>query len=211
MSQAPGTPPRFAVGLTGGIGSGKSTVAALFAARGAAIVDTDLIARQLSAPGGGAVDALRHAFGPAFITSEGALDRDRMRALVFADSDARRRLEAILHPLILRETERAASCADGPYLIFDVPLLVESGRWKQRVARVLVVDCDEEIQLERVMQRSQLSSEQIKAIMAAQTSREKRLQAADDIIENNGDSATLIPRVERLHALYCTLAEELRR
>jgi dephospho-CoA kinase len=205
MSPAP-TSPRFAIGLTGGIGSGKSTVADLFAARGAAVIDTDLIAHQLSAPGGAAIPALRQAFGEQFITPQGALERDRMRALVFSDGDARKRLEAILHPLILSETERAAALAQGAYLLFVVPLLVESGRWKQRTARTLVVDCEEEIQIARVMQRNQLSAEQVKAIIAAQVPREKRLQAADDIIENNGDSTALIPQVDRLHALYCMLA-----
>lgn len=211
MIEAPDISSRFSIGLTGGIGSGKSTVADLFAERGAAIVDTDLIAHQLSAPGGIAIDALRQAFGEEFITQQGALDRDRMRALVFDDSGARKRLEAILHPLIRSETERAASQAEGPYLIYVVPLLVESGRWKQRTARVLVVDCEEDIQIARVMRRNQLSVEQVKAIMAAQTSREERLRAADDIIENNGDSAALIPHVDRLHALYCMLAEQARR
>jgi dephospho-CoA kinase len=160
----------------------------------------------LSAPGGAAIPALRQAFGEQFITPQGALERDRMRALVFSDGDARKRLEAILHPLILSETERAAALAQGAYLLFVVPLLVESGRWKQRTARTLVVDCEEEIQIARVMQRNQLSAEQVKAIIAAQVPREKRLQAADDIIENNGDSTALIPQVDRLHALYCMLA-----
>jgi dephospho-CoA kinase len=205
MNPAP-TSSRFAIGLTGGIGSGKSTVADLFAARGAAVIDTDLIAHQLSAPGGAAIPALRQAFGEQFITPQGALERDRMRALAFSDGNARKRLEAILHPLILSETERAAALAQGAYLLFVVPLLVESGRWKQRTARILVVDCEEEIQIARVMQRNQLSAEQVKAIIAAQVPREKRLQAADDIIENNGNSPALIPQVDRLHALYCRLA-----
>lgn len=198
---------KFTVGLTGGIGSGKSTVADLFAARGAAVIDTDLIAHQLSAPGGLAIDALRQAFGASFITPQGALDRDRMRALVFADPDARRRLEAILHPLIKSEAERAAAAAEGPYTIFVVPLLHPASAWRQRSARILVVDCDEATQIARVMQRNQLSSEQVLAIMAAQISREQRLAMADDIIDNNGDSAALPPRVERLHLQYLALAQ----
>jgi dephospho-CoA kinase len=201
------TPSKFSVGLTGGIGSGKSTVADLFAAHGAAIIDTDLIAHQLSAQGGVAIDALRHAFGAQFITPQGALDRDRMRALVFADPGARQRLEAILHPLIKSETERQAERTDSEYILFVVPLLLASSYWKQRTARILVVDCDEETQIARVMQRNQLSVEQVKAIIAAQASREERLQAADDIIENNGDAAALLPQVERLHALYSKLAK----
>jgi dephospho-CoA kinase len=198
---------KFAVGLTGGIGSGKSTVADLFAARGAAVIDTDLIAHQLSAPGGVAIDALRHEFGDSFITAQGALDRDRMRALVFSDNDARRRLEAILHPLIKSEAERAAALADGDYTIFVVPLLNESSSWKQRTARILVVDCDEATQVERVMRRNQLSAEQVQSIIAAQIPRERRLAMADDIIENDGDSAALPSHVDRLHAHYLELAK----
>ncbi|MDB5775887.1 MAG: dephospho-CoA kinase [Herbaspirillum sp.] len=205
MTDATATP--LAIGLTGGIGSGKTTVADLFAARGAAIVDTDLIAHRLSAPDGIAIDALRQTFGERFITAQGALDRDRMRELVFADSGARKRLEAILHPLIRSETERIASLSKGPYLMFVVPLLVESARWKQRTDRILVVDCSIDTQISRVMRRNQLSVEQVKAIIAAQSSREERLQAADDVIENDDDdSAALAPQVDRLHALYCRLA-----
>jgi dephospho-CoA kinase len=207
MSNPSKLPPKFAVGLTGGIGSGKSTVADLFAARGAAIIDTDLIAHQLSAPGGLAISALRQAFGDAFITQQGALDRDRMRELVFTDPAARQRLESILHPLIKSETDRQAEAANGAYTIFVVPLLVGSRHWQQRKIRVLVIDCDEETQIARVMQRNQLSAEQVKAIIAAQASREARLQAADDVIENNGDAAALEPQVERLHALYLKLAK----
>ncbi|HEY4319417.1 MAG TPA: dephospho-CoA kinase [Herbaspirillum sp.] len=197
---------KFTVGLTGGIGSGKSTVADLFEARGATVIDTDLIAHRLSAPGGLAIDALRRAFGDSFITPQGALDRDRMRALVFSDPDARRRLEAILHPLIKSEAERAAAAADGPYTIFVVPLMHPASGWRDRSARILVVDCDEATQIARVMQRNQLSSEQVQAIMAAQISREQRLAMADDVIGNNGDSAALPPQVERLHAQYLALA-----
>jgi dephospho-CoA kinase len=207
IRSTPASPPRFAVGLTGGIGSGKSTVAELFAARGAAIIDTDLIAHQVTAPGGSAIEALRDAFGEEFITAQGALDRDRMRALVFTDHAARGRLEAILHPLIRTEAERMAAEAGGEYTIFVVPLLTESSNWRQRTARILVVDCDEETQIARVMRRNQLSSEQVKAIIAAQAPREQRLSIADDIIENNSDSAALQAHVDRLHALYCGLSK----
>jgi dephospho-CoA kinase len=200
-------PGKFAVGLTGGIGSGKSTVADLFAARGAAVIDTDLIAHQLSAPGGVAIDALRQAFGDDFITPQGALDRHRMRALVFSDSDARRRLEAILHPLIQSEAERTAALAEGDYTIFVVPLLNEASSWRQRTDRILVIDCDEATQIARVMLRNQLSAEQVKAIIAAQIPRERRLAMADDIIENNGDSAALPSHIDRLHALYLGLTK----
>ncbi|RXZ37009.1 dephospho-CoA kinase [Oxalobacteraceae bacterium CAVE-383] len=202
-----GARPKFTVGLTGGIGSGKTTVAELFAARGAAVIDTDLIAHQLSAPGGLAIDALRRAFGASFITPQGALDRQRMRGLVFSDGDARRRLEAILHPLIKSEAEREAALAEGSYTIFVVPLLTETSSWKRRSTRILVVDCDESTQIARVMRRNQLSSEQVLAIMAAQIPRERRLAMADDIIENNGDSAELPHQVDRLHMQYLKLAE----
>jgi dephospho-CoA kinase len=197
---------RFAVGLTGGIGSGKTTVADLFAARGAAVIDTDLIAHALSAPGGLAIDPLRRLFGDSFITPQGALDRDCMRQLVFADPAARHRLEAVLHPMIRREAALAAARAEGPYTLFVVPLLTPGSSWHTGTARVLVVDCDEATQIDRVMLRNRLSPEQVRAIIAAQLPRAARLQMADDVIENNGDSAALVPHVDRLHALYCRLA-----
>lgn len=197
---------RFSIGLTGGIGSGKSTVADMFAARGASLVDTDLIAHQLTMPNGVAIPAIREQFGPSFLTAEGAMDRARMREYVFANPAAKARLEAILHPLIRIETERAAAQTQGTYLIFVVPLLVESGTWKERVSRILVVDCTEETQIRRVMARSGLSETQVRAIMAAQASRTARLEAADDVIDNNGEALALVPQVDRLHALYISLA-----
>lgn len=197
---------RFSVGLTGGIGSGKTTVADMFAARGAALVDTDQIAHRLTAPGGAAIPEIHAQFGQAFLTSQGAMDRTKMRAHVFSDPDAKARLEAILHPLIRIETERAAEQAKGAYLVFVVPLLVESGTWKQRVSRVLVVDCQEQTQIWRVTSRSGLPESQIRAIIAAQASRQQRLAAADDVIDNDGDALALLPQVDRLHALYASLA-----
>ena len=196
----------FYVGLTGGIGSGKSLVADMFAARGAALIDTDLIAHRLTAPGGMAMPAIRDAFGEDFVTPQGAMDRARMRALVFSDGAAKGRLESILHPLIRSATESAAREASGLYRIFVVPLLVESGNWRQRVSRVLVVDCPEALQIERVMRRNGLAEEQVRAIMAAQASRRDRLAAADDVVVNDGDVAALTPQVDRLHALYAELA-----
>ncbi|MBV8665992.1 MAG: dephospho-CoA kinase [Burkholderiaceae bacterium] len=198
---------RFSVGLTGGIGSGKSTVADLFAARGAAIIDTDLIAHQLTAPGGAAMTAIRAQFGADFVQPNGAMDRARMRELVFADPAAKGRLEAILHPLIRSETEAAAQAAGGAYLVFVVPLLVESGSWKQRVNRVLVVDCPEETQVQRVRQRNALAEDQVRAIMASQASRANRLAAADDVVVNDSDLSNLEAQVDRLHALYASLAQ----
>lgn len=198
----------FSVGLTGGIGSGKTTVADMFAARGAAVIDTDQIAHQLTAPAGIAIPAIQAQFGATFITGTGALDRARMREAVFNDPAAKKRLEAILHPLIRQECERAATLVRGPYLLFVIPLLVESGNWRNRVSRVLVVDCPESQQLARVMERNGLSEAQVRAIMAAQASREQRLAAADDILLNDGNVAALAPQIDRLHALYCSLAQD---
>ncbi|WP_034296720.1 dephospho-CoA kinase [Herbaspirillum sp. RV1423] len=197
----------FSVGLTGGIGSGKTTVANLFAERGAALIDTDAIAHQLTTPGGAAIASIRAAFGDGFIDADGAMDRARMRAHVFADAGARQRLESILHPLIRSETVRAAGEAHGDYLIFVVPLLVESQQWRKRASRILVVDCTEEVQIARVMQRNGMTREQVQAIIAAQATRAERLAVADDVIENNLDTAALLPQIERLHALYLSLAK----
>jgi len=198
---------RFSIGLTGGIGSGKTTVANLFEARGASIIDTDLIAHALTAPEGAAIDAIRNAFGAAFITADGAMDRTRMRAHVFADPLQRKRLEAILHPLIRSATAHAAAVAQGPYLIFVVPLLVESQQWAERTTRVLVVDCAEEVQIARVIQRNGMLRAQVEAIMAAQATRAQRLSAADDIIENNLDSSALTGQIDALHERYLALAK----
>lgn len=202
-------PPRYAVGLTGGIGCGKTTVADLFAARGAAVVDTDRIAHGLTAPHGAAMPALIDAFGPDYATPDGALDRARMRALVFSDPDARARLEAILHPRIREATAAAALLADGPYTIFAVPLLIESGTWRERVARVLAIDCPEATQVARVMARNGLAEEQVRAIMAAQVSRARRLEEADDVILNDAGIDALLPQVERLHRFYLDEAARL--
>lgn len=197
---------RFAVGLTGGIGCGKSTVADLFAAHGASLVDTDVIAHQLTAPGGAAMPALLREFGADVATPDGAMDRTRMRDLVFADPGARTRLEAILHPMIRLETANAALAATGPYVIFVVPLLIESGNWRARVQRVLAIDCQESTQIARVMARNGLPESQVKSIMAAQVSRQQRIAAADDVIDNDGDLAALTPQVARLHAFYLAQA-----
>lgn len=196
----------FSVGLTGGIGCGKSTVADLFAGLGATIVDTDAIAHSLTAPHGAAMPAILAEFGPDFATPEGALDRARMRSLVFADAGARGRLEAILHPRIRDATAAAAAIATGPYVIFAVPLLIESGSWSERVSRVLAVDCSEDTQVARVMQRSGLSAGQVRAIMATQVTRAQRLAAADDVIDNDDGLEALLPQVTRLHERYLALS-----
>jgi len=201
--------PRFDVGLTGGIGCGKTTVADLFAARGASVIDTDQIAHSLTAPHGAAMPALVEEFGPDFATADGALDRAKMRALVFADPGARARLEGILHPRIREATAAAALLATGPYVIFVVPLLIESGTWRERVARILAIDCPEEVQVARVMARNGLPEAQVRAIMAAQVTRAQRRLAADDIILNDDGLEALLPQVERLHAFYLDEAARL--
>jgi dephospho-CoA kinase len=202
-------PARFSVGLTGGIGCGKSTVADLFAARGASVIDTDQIAHSLTAPHGAAMAALVEEFGADYATHEGALDRAKMRALVFADPGARSRLEAILHPRIREATAAASLLATGAYLIFVVPLLIESGTWRERVTRVLAIDCPEEVQIARVMARNGLPESQVRAIMAAQVTRAQRQAAADDIILNDDGLDALLPQVERLHAFYLDEAARL--
>lgn len=177
------------IGLTGGIGSGKSTVAGFLREAGAAIIDTDGISRALTLPAGAAMPAIAAEFGAGFVAVDGALDRDRMRALAFSDAGAKRRLEAILHPLItaqaLAEAE-AADAARAPLVVFDVPLLVESGRWRARVARVLVVDCSAETQIARVLQRPGWTRERVDGALSAQTSRQARRAAADAVLVNEG-------------------------
>ncbi|MBW3511583.1 dephospho-CoA kinase [Janthinobacterium sp. NKUCC06_STL] len=202
--------PYFSVGLTGGIGCGKSTVADMFAARGASIVDTDQIAHSLTAPNGAAMPALVAEFGADYADARGALDRTKMRNLVFADAAAKAKLEAILHPRIRQATLAAAEAATGSYVIFAVPLLVESGGWVERVVnRVLVIDCLESLQVSRVMARNGLSEEQVKAIMATQATRAMRLAAADDVIDNNGDLASLEPQIAQLHDLYLAFSKRM--
>ena len=178
------------IGLTGGIGSGKSTVAGMLADLGAAVIDTDAIARSLAAPGGAAIDALREQFGAVSIGADGGLDRARMRQLVFTDPAAKSRLEAILHPLIGLETDRQASAAGDRPRVFDVPLLVESGRWRARVDRVLVVDCSAATQVARVTRRSDWAVAAVQAVIDQQASREARRAAADAVIFNEELSLT---------------------
>jgi dephospho-CoA kinase len=208
MSESGPAGPRFpfTVCLTGGIGSGKSTVARLFEARGVVVIDADALAHRLTAPGGAAIGAIREAFGAEFIDASGALDRARMRALAFEQPRARSRLEAILHPMIRAESERLAAAATSPYVIQMIPLLFESGRGRARCSRTLVVDCDEAVQIERVTARSGLARPQVEAIMAAQAARAERLAGADDVIDNSGAPHTLDARVGALHERYLHLA-----
>jgi dephospho-CoA kinase len=198
----------YSVGLTGGIGSGKTAVADLFAALGAALVDTDVIARGLTAPGGSAIEAIAQRFGEQFIGPDGALDRPRMRERVFRDQLARTQLEEILHPRIRELAQRqAADAMDlAPYVIFVVPLLIESGSWHDRVDRLLVVDCPESTQLARVCTRPGLDAALVHDIIAQQASRSARLAAADDVLVNDGPIEQLAPRVRRLHRQYCECA-----
>lgn len=198
----------YVVGLTGGIGSGKSAAADLFAERGIAVIDTDAIAHALTSADGAAMPLIRAEFGDAVATPDGALDRAAMRAMAFADLSARKRLEAILHPLIRNESELqlAAAAADSPYAILVVPLLIEAGNYRKRVNRIAVVDCAEATQIARVISRSGLARPEIERILAAQASRSERLAAAADVIDNDGDIAALPPQIERLHANYLVLA-----
>jgi dephospho-CoA kinase len=200
----------YTIGLTGGIGSGKSSVAELFSALGVAVIDADSIAHALSATGGAAITPIRATFGNGFISADGALDRVKMRDLAFAEPAAKKRLEAILHPLIRAESDRLAAAATTLYVVLMIPLLVESGGGvppgRDRYRRIAVVDCPAQTQVTRVMARSKLPEAQVRAIMAAQASREQRLAAADDVIDNAGPPHALAPQVGRLHERYLELA-----
>jgi dephospho-CoA kinase len=193
------------VGLTGGIASGKSTVASLFAGLGVPVIDTDAIAREVVAPGEPALRRIVAAFGEQVLTPQGTLDREKMRSRVFADADDRRRLEGILHPAILQEMERRSQQAGGTYQVLAIPLLVETGL-ANRVDRVLVVDTSETTQIDRLRSRDGSSEQEARAMLAAQASRTQRLARADDLIVNDGDRAALAAQVERLHDRYMALA-----
>lgn len=198
----------FVVGLTGGIGSGKSTVADLFVAAGAGLVDTDAIAHELTAPDGAAMPAIAAAFGAAVLTPTGALDRAAMRQRVFADAGARQQLEAILHPMIRQLSDARCLAATTPYVVLAVPLLVESGTYRARCDRIVVVDCPESLQIARVMARNGLAADQVRAIMAVQATRADRLAAADDVVLNDGGLTKLYEQVERLHLNYLRQSAE---
>ena len=198
--------PRLLIGLTGGIASGKSAVADLFAKLGVTIVDTDIVAREVTAPGMPGLRQIAAEFGAAVLAPDGRLDRDRMRARVFADAADRRRLEAILHPLIRARTLELAAAATGPYVVIAIPLLVEAG-FEELVDRVLVVDCPPEVQIERLMTRDGETAESAARMLAAQASREDRLAVADDVLGNTGTLADLRAAVEALHGRYLGLAQ----
>ncbi|MGH8669265.1 MAG: dephospho-CoA kinase [Burkholderiales bacterium] len=197
----------YVVGLTGGIGSGKSAAADEFARLGATVVDTDVIAHRLTGAGGAALPAVQRVFGEGFILPGGAMDRNRMRERIFADPAARKSLEAVLHPMIRDESERQIAAAGGPYVVHVVPLLVESGDYRRRVDRVLVVDCPEQAQVARVQVRSRLSADEAQAIVRSQASRAERRAAADDVIDNGGSLDGLREQVAALHARYAAMAK----
>jgi dephospho-CoA kinase len=196
----------FCVGLTGGIGCGKSRAADLFAELGVTVVDTDLISRELTGIGGGAVPAIEQAFGSEYVQADGAMNRAAMRNLVFGDPRAKARLEAILHPMIRASARSLVDQAKTPYAILVVPLLIETGAYREVVDRVAVVDCDESRQIERVKARSGLSEDEVKAVMATQIDRKQRLEHADDVLNNDSDLNALRSQVERLHERYLKMA-----
>jgi dephospho-CoA kinase len=198
----------FCVGLTGGIGSGKSVASGMFAELGAAVVDTDEISRALTAPGGGAISPIRESFGPEYVAADGGLDRARMRNLVFGDADAKRKLEGILHPRIRDRMRADVAAARQPYVIAVIPLLFETGVCLDLLQRVLVVDCEESAQVRRASARSGLSAQQVRAIMAAQLPRAERLKRADDVLVNDGSIDALRQQVARLHVRYLDLAQK---
>lgn len=200
---------QFKIGLTGGIGSGKSTVTAMLEDYGITIIDADKISRASTANGGAAIAAISAAFGPDMIDDHGALDRRKMRDLVFKQSAARAQLEAIVHPIVQEQMQRQADQADSPYIVYDIPLLIESiGRYRSQFKRICVVDCDEATQISRVQSRSQLAIDEIKRIMDNQASREQRLKHADDIISNGSgvDIAELQRQVHEKHEFWLELS-----
>jgi dephospho-CoA kinase len=199
--------PRLRIGLTGGIASGKSTVTQRFAELGVPVIDADVSARNVVERGQPGLDQVLRRFGPGVLDAHGNLDRPALRALIFNDSGSRQALDAILHPLIRADMEQQAATATGPYLVMAIPLLVEGGRAHDRVDRVLVVDVDEALQLQRVQARDGCSADQARAILASQASREARLAAADDVLRNSGSVADLRQAVDRLHEKFLHLAQ----
>ena len=196
---------KFVVGLTGGIGSGKSAAAGEFSRLGAAVVDTDAIAHELTGKDGRALAEIRSTFGDQAIARDGTMDREVMREIAFSDPQARRQLEGILHPLIREESARRIQAAAGPYVVYVVPLLIESGDYARRVDRVLVVDLPEDVQVERVRTRG-LAEDRIRSIIRSQVARAERLKAADDVIDNAGSPEALLKQVAVLHKKYLQFA-----
>ena len=199
----------FCVGLTGGIGSGKSSAARIFDELGAGVVDTDEISHDLTRSGGAALAAIRSAFGEEYVAADGGLARASMRQRVFSDAAARRKLEAILHPLIREEVRTRVAAANRPYVVIVVPLLLETGTYRDLIQRILVIDCSKEAQVARTMERSGLAEAEVRAIMAAQAPRAVRLAAADDVLLNDGDLAALRRAADTLHQRYLALSRAL--
>ncbi len=198
----------YCIGLTGGIGSGKSSAAKVFQELGAGIVDTDEIAHALTGPGGAAIPGIRRQFGADYIAADGSLNRARMRRLIFGDPASKKKLEAILHPLIRRQSQAQIAATQQPYALVVVPLLLETGAYRELISRVLVVDCSEERQIARTIQRSRLTADEVRAIMAAQLPRNERLARADDVLHNDNDIASLRRQAEILHAKYLSLSRQ---
>ena len=199
--------PRLRIGLTGGIASGKSTVTQRFAELGIPVIDADVASRSVVEPGQPGLARVVERFGPQVLDAEGRLDRRALRTVIFNDSASRQALEAILHPLVRADMERQAAAAQGPYVVMAIPLLVEGGNPRQRVDRVLVVDADEALQIQRVQMRDGASAEQARAILASQASRTARLAAADDVLSNSGSVAELRQAVDLLHEQYLQLSQ----
>ena len=197
----------YCIGLTGGIGSGKSTVAAIFSDLGVPVIDTDEISRQLTQPGGAAISAITTTFGKEYIAANGALDRSKMRELVFFEAAARQRLEKILHPLILTQAKSQALSNPAPYVLIVVPLLFESSNYLDWLDHTVTVDCSEEAQLERATQREGLSEQAVRAIISQQLSRSQRAERADDVIKNDDSLSALGEQITTLHRRYTSLAQ----
>lgn len=196
----------YCIGLTGGIGSGKSSAASIFQDLGAAVIDTDEISHELTRAGGAALDAIREQFGGDYIARDGSLARNVMRKLIFDDPAAKKKLEAILHPMIRAAVKARIAQTQAPYVLIAVPLLLETGAYSDLISRILVVDCDESLQISRTMLRSKLDIQEVRAIMAAQLPRQERLSRADDVLNNDGDIAGLRSQAEALHARYLQIA-----
>ena len=197
----------FVVGLTGGIGCGKSSTSQFFSDLGIDVIDTDVIARQLTQPNGSAISLIQNTFGSSVITADGALDRNKKRDLVFANSESRHKLEQILHPLILKAVIRRIKQSQAPYVIVVIPLLFETNDYNHLIQHILVIDCDEQQQLLRTMERSNLSEQKVRSIMATQVTRETRIQKADDVILNNQDIEYLKAQILLLHHKYLALSK----
>ena len=196
------------IGLTGGIGSGKTSTAKIFSAEGVVVIDADTIAHELTGEQGAAIPNIKEYFGGNFITKDGKLDRKKMRSRIFSDINSRKKLEGILHPLIQTEVMHRIKTVSSPYIIIVVPLLLETGDYCETVTRILVVDCNEECQISRTVSRGGLNKEEVRAIIATQKSRQERLNQADDVIVNDTDISSLQEKVKLQHNIYLSLLQK---